>query len=69
MKRYFLVFYKAVSNEWFDVLGETSFITDGCYLNRKYCNEQICKDGTKEVCFTNIIELKEEDYKTYPSTE
>lgn len=67
-KRFFIVFYIGNSDTNSRLTGLINFRTTGSYLNLKICEEQISENigaPISQICFTNIIELSEEDYNTF----
>ena len=65
--RFFIVMY--VSNRPSGhKIGQTSFITEGGYLNKLKTIEMMKKNGYKDECqfvITNIIELSGNDYNDW----
>lgn len=65
-KRYFLVFYTSNTKKG-QLIGQSSFITNGCFVSRKRCIDEIIEANTptdmtqKNTVITNVIEVKKSD--------
>lgn len=74
-KRHFIVFYKATASDGDVGCGYCSITSSKGYLNSKGLNAHVLNDmqaksidkKVNSVCITNIIELNEEDYKSWSS--
>lgn len=72
LKRYFLIFYISNTKKG-QLIGQSSFITNGGFVSRKRCIDEIIEANTptdmtqKNTVITNVIEIKKSDTFTWLS--